>query len=120
MMYTTKRRINVRTIRNLRDNEGLTLRNGKIVQYKTGWQVGLYGGECTTPEEVSAFLHCPLGRTGNIGIWYSNGIYYIDVSVRVATKAEAIALGQKMNQQSIYGWAPRNAGQLVWLIEGAE
>lgn len=120
MMYPTEKRVNVRTIRKLQDNEGLTLRNGKIVVYKTGWQVGLYGVECTTPEEVSAFLHSPIGRTGNIGVWRSNGIYYIDVSVRVATKAEAIALGQRMNQQSIYGWAHRNAGQLVWLIEGAE
>ena len=37
MKYTTNRRINVRTIRKLTDNQGITLRNGKEVQYKTGW-----------------------------------------------------------------------------------
>ena len=114
MKYITNRRINVRTIRNIADNGGLTLRNGKIIEYKTGWQVGLYGGKCTTPEEVSEFIHCPLGRTGNIGIWFSNGIYYIDISKRIATKHEALLLGKAMNQQSIYGWKPRKAGQLVW------
>ena len=31
MKYITNRRINVRTIKNLANNEGLTLRNGKIV-----------------------------------------------------------------------------------------
>ena len=41
MTYTTNRRINVRTIRNIAENGGLTLRNGKIVEYKTGWQVGI-------------------------------------------------------------------------------
>ena len=115
MKYLTNRRINVRTIRKIEDNGGLTLRNGKIVEYKTGWQVGIYGYEVKTPEEVSAMLHTPMGRKGNIGIWYSGGIYYIDVSVRITTKKDAIALGQLRNQQSIYGWCPRKAGQLEWL-----
>ena len=32
MKYVTNRRINVRTIRNIADNQCLTLRNGKIVK----------------------------------------------------------------------------------------
>lgn len=114
MKYITNRRINVATIRNLANNEGLTLRNGKIVQYKTGWQVGIIGLECKTAEEVSELLHKGLCRTGNIGIWYSEGIYYVDVCRRIATKKAALQVGKTMNQQSIYGWRPRKAGQLVW------
>ena len=114
MKYITNRRINVRTIRNLTDNEGLTLRNGKIVEYKTGWQVGIQGIECHTPEEVSILLHKGMGRKGNIGIWFSNGIYYVDISKRITTKQNALAIGKLMNQQSIYGWRPRKKGQLVW------
>ena len=114
MKYTTNRRINVRTIRNIPNEGGLTLRNGKIVEYKTGWQVGLQGITCTTPEEVSKVLHSLLGRKGNIGIWLSEGIYYIDISKRITTKQDAIAMGKLMNQQSIYGWRPRQKGQLVW------
>lgn len=114
MKYITNHRINVRTIRNLQDNEGLTLRNGKIVEYKTGWQVGIQGVECHTPEEVSILLHKGLGRKGNIGIWLSNGIYYVDISKRITTKQNALKVGKLMNQQSIYGWAPRKKGQLVW------
>lgn len=114
MKYATNRRINVRTIRNLENNQGLTLRNGKIVECKTGWQVGITGITCCTPEEVSALLHHGLGRHGNVGIWFSEGIYYIDVSKRISTKKEALAVGKVMNQQSIYGWRPRKRGQLVW------
>ena len=114
MKYTTNRRINVRTIRKLTDNQGITLRNGKEVQYKTGWQVGIKGIEVQTAEEGSRLLHSDLGRKGNIGIWYSSGIYYIDVSKRITTKKDALTIGKLMNQQSIYGWAPRKAGQLVW------
>ncbi len=117
MKYTTNRRINVRTIKNLADNEGLTLRNGKIVEYKTGWQVGIQGVECKTPEAVSELLHKGIGRKGNIGIWFSNGIYYVDISKRIATKQNALTIGKLMNQQSIFGWRPRKAGQLVWCAE---
>ncbi len=114
MKYTTNRRINVRTIRNIEDEGGLTLRNGKIVEYKTGWQVGIRGIECHTPEEVSILLHKGLGRKGNIGIWFSGGIYYIDISKHITTKQDALKIGKLMNQQSIYGWRPRKKGQLVW------
>jgi hypothetical protein len=114
MKYTTNRRINVRTIRNIQEDEGLTLRNGKIVEYKTGWQVGITGVTCRTPEEASALLHSGLGRKGNIGIWLSDGIYYIDVSKRITTKKDALQVGKVMNQQSIFGWRPRKNGQLVW------
>ena len=117
MKYTTNRRINVRTIKNLADNEGLTLRNGKIVEYKTGWQVGIQGVECKTPEAVSELLHNGIGRKGNIGIWFSNGIYYVDISKRITTKQNALTVGKLMNQQSIYSWRPRKGGQLVWCAE---
>ena len=117
MKYITNRRINVRTIRNIENEGGLTLRNGKIVEYKTGWQVGITGITCKTPEEVTELLHKGVGRKGNIGIWYSNGIYYIDISKRITTKQDALKVGKIMNQQSIYGWRPRKAGQLVWCVE---
>ena len=113
MKYITNRRINVRTIRNIAEDGGLTLRNGKIVEYKTGLQVGITGITCKTPEEVSALLHSGLGRHGNIGIWLHEGIYYIDISKRISTKKEALAVGKVMNQDSIYGWRPRKKGQLV-------
>lgn len=103
MKYITNRRINVRTVRNIKNNEGLTLRNGKIVEYKTGWQVGITGIEAKTAEEVSRILHSEMGRKGNLGIWFSEGIYYIDISKRITTKQDALKVGKIMNQQSIYG-----------------
>lgn len=37
--------INIRTIRKLSNNDGLTLKKGKIITYKTGWQVATEGIE---------------------------------------------------------------------------
>ena len=42
--------INVRTIKKLKENDGLTLRNGKPITYRTGWQVATEGIETTNPD----------------------------------------------------------------------
>ena len=42
---------------------------------------------------------------GNCGIWFSNGIYYIDKSHRVNTKKLALQIGRECNQISILKWA---------------
>lgn len=93
--------INIRTIRKLKENDGLTLKAGHIVVHKTGWQVADYGYELTTAEDAMA---CIRKLNGNCGVWYSCGIYYIDHSFRVNTKAEAIELGRKYHQISVLRW----------------
>jgi hypothetical protein len=93
--------INVRTIRKLQENDGLTLKAGRVITYKSGWQVADYGYELRTAEEAIA---CVRQLKGDCGIWYSGGIYYIDHSIRVNTKAEALRIGREHNQISILRW----------------
>ena len=93
--------INVRTIRKLQENDGLTLKAGCIVVYKTGWQVADHGYELRTAEEAMA---CVRKLGGDCGIWYSGGIYYVDHSFRINTKTEALEIGRLYNQISIWGW----------------
>ena len=97
--------INIRTIRKLKDNDGLTLKNGRLVQYKTGYQVATDGVECTTAEEC---IKAVKKYGGNCGVWFSNGIYYIDKSHRESTKKKALELGRACNQISILGWKNMN------------
>lgn len=42
--------INIRTIKKLADGDGLTLKNGKIKRYKSGYQVATNGVEVISPE----------------------------------------------------------------------
>ena len=44
--------INIRSIRKLAENDGLTLRAGKKITYKTGYQVATEGVECATAREA--------------------------------------------------------------------
>lgn len=94
--------INIRSIKKLINNDGLTLKNGKKIIYKSGWQVATEGIECKTAEEA---IKAVKAYKGDCGIWYADGIYYIDKSHRVNTKAEALKIGRACNQISILKWS---------------
>lgn len=92
----------------LENDGGYTFKNGKAIQFKTGYQVADYGLEVSTVElAVEAIAR----MGGNCGVWYSGGVYYIDHSFRVATKKQALELGRKYNQQSVLCWRTM---ELVW------
>ena len=93
--------INIRTIRKLTNNDGLTLKAGKIITYKSGWQVADHGVAVATAEEA---IKAVRQMDGKCGVWLENGIYYIDHSFRVSTKREAMEIGREHNQISILCW----------------
>lgn len=97
--------INIRTIRKLNNNDGITLKSGKVIEYKTGWQVAIYGVEVKTAREA---IKAVKAYGGNCGVWFADGIYYIDKSFRVDTKKEALRIGREHNQISIFGWSRKN------------
>lgn len=101
--------INIRSIRKLTDGDGLTLKAGKIIRYKTGWQVADAGVECYNPQDC---INAVRTYKGNCGVWLENGIYYVDHSFRVNTKKEGLRMGKECNQISIYGW---KTGKLAYV-----
>ena len=93
--------INIRTILKLKENDGLTLKKGKLITYKTGYQVATEGIETTSPREA---INAVKAYNGDCGVWFSEGIYYIDKSHRVNTKREALEVGRECNQISVLCW----------------
>ena len=93
--------INIRSILKLTENDGMTLKNGNKITYKSGWQVATEGVECKTAREA---INAVKAYNGNCGVWYSEGIYYVDKSKRVSTKREAMEIGRACNQISILKW----------------
>lgn len=94
--------INIRSIIKLTNNDGLTLKKGKKITYKSGYQVATEGIATTDPREA---INAVKAYGGNCGIWFENGIYYIDLSRRVNTKREALEIGRACNQISVLKWA---------------
>lgn len=94
--------INIRTLKKLANNDGLTLKNGKLITYKSGYQVATEGLETKDINEAMQMIR---NYNGNCGVWFSEGIYYIDKSHRVSTKKEALEIGRRCNQISVLKWA---------------
>lgn len=94
--------INIRTLKRIKDGGGLTLKNGKSITYKTGWQVATEG--CTTTD-INKVRDLIKEYAGNCGLWLENGIWYIDKSKRVNTKKEAMKIGRECNQISVLKWS---------------
>ena len=93
--------INIRSINKLANNDGLTLKHGKRIVYKSGWQVATEGVECRTARDA---INAVKAYGGNCGVWLSDGVYYIDKSHRVNTKREAMEIGRACNQISVLRW----------------
>lgn len=93
--------INIRTIRGLKENDGLTLKKGVRIVYKSGYQVATEGIETRDPREA---INAVKAYGGDCGVWFSAGIYYIDKSHRVNTKREALEVGRACNQISVLRW----------------
>ena len=94
--------INIRTLKKLTNNDGLTLKKGKPITYKTGWQVATEGLKTTDMHEAMRMIKA---YGGNCGVWFSEGVWYIDKSHRVNTKREAMEIGRACNQISILKWS---------------
>ena len=93
--------INIKTLKGLANNDGLTLKRGQRITYKSGWQVATEGKETTDAREAMNYIK---QYNGDCGVWYSDGIYYIDKSHRVSTKREAMRVGRECQQISILNW----------------
>lgn len=93
--------INIRSLRKLKNDDGLTLKRGKPVRYKSGYQVATEGTQTTDMREAMRLIK---SMDGNAGVWFSGGIWYIDRSHRVNTKREALEVGRACNQISVLRW----------------
>ncbi|MDV3428247.1 MAG: hypothetical protein LIR50_14715 [Bacillota bacterium] len=94
-------RITVEAIKALKNNDGLTLKKFASISYKSGWQVATEGVETKSADEAMKAIE---SYNGDCGLWYSNGVYYVDKSHRVATKREAMEVGRACNQISVLNW----------------
>ena len=94
--------IHIRSIKNLKNNDGLNLKNGKKITYKSGWQLATEGIETKSAREA---IEAVKAYNGNCGVWFADGVYYVDKSKRVNTKTEAMKIGRECNQISILKWS---------------
>ena len=102
------------TINSIIRNGGATINNrGERVVLKSGYQVSKCDLLIIPVEELTKFtvkeLLTKLAARGEyLGLWIDNGFVYVDISCRVATKRDAMAMGKELNQISILRWEDMN------------
>lgn len=103
---------NIKELKQIVNDGGATLRrDGYAVTYADGYQVSkqdCYIIDITATEELANAVNtvlAMLNRGEYCGIWVNEGKAYIDISIRIADKVEALNMGRELNQISIYDWA---------------
>ena len=89
----------------LANNGGFTIKKYNIVAYKTGWQVATSGIETKDIEVAKQAIE---SYNGSCGVWFADGIYYVDKCQRVDTKKKAMEIGRMHAQISVFGWKRGN------------
>ena len=91
-----------------------TLKNGGYtdIQYKNGYMVSLYGLEKKVPigeaysqktmKVLRQYRKIAKKYNGSLGLWIEKGTLFIDISINIINKAEAIKFGINNKQLAIY------------------
>jgi len=90
----------------IKESNGATIKNGKIVNYKTGYQVAINSKEKTFKRLGNALRHIEKNELKSVGLWCDSGVWYLDTNtVRITTKKEALQKAQENKQIGIWDWS---------------
>ena len=104
-------------IKTLLNNGGASLKGGRPKNLKSGFMVSLCGFEiCVKSTHYKRIIKAIKKQQQTIdnmkqaynknayyvGLWVDNGICYIDISIRVSNKKQALIMGLLNNQLAIY------------------
>jgi hypothetical protein len=98
------------SIQEIISNGGATINyKGDAVAMVSGYQVskkdlGRVAVQDFTQKMIDDVIAYGLKRGEYCGIWVDSGFVYVDISVRIATKQEAMSKGKQLNQLSILRW----------------
>ena len=98
-------------LKTILQNNGATINNkGKMVTLKSGYQISkqdvlICDAETLTEAMLLDILATGLKRGEYCGVWIDDGKAYVDISIRVATKREALTMGKQLHQLTVLQWA---------------
>lgn len=98
------------SIQDIINNGGATINyKGESVKMVSGYQVskrdlGRIIISDFTQNIIDKVISYGLKRGEYCGIWIDNGFVYVDISIRIATKAKAMSMGKELKQLSILRW----------------
>ena len=91
-------------------NNGATInKKGQITALKSGYQISVC--DCLkipvaslNDKIIAKIIDKGLKRGQYAGFWIENGFVYGDISIRIATKKQALAKGNELKQIAVWDW----------------
>lgn len=103
--------MNKKTLVQIIKNGGATLdRNEKTKNYKTGYQVSRKDCYTLKLNNINKILtaitdtQTQLQTNEFLGLWIDGGKIYIDISVKINNRFDAVIIGERLQQKSIFDW----------------
>ena len=98
-------------------NEGVTLNaNGERFASNNGFMVSLYGMEYKTEDKEEArqkikdYINYIQDRQGLfVGVWLEQGCFYVDISIHIIDKGDALEVAKKNKQIAIFDLKNNNS-----------
>jgi len=91
-----------KTLNEIKDQGGLTLKGYKSKTYKSGYQVATEGVKKYTINDVLLAID---EYKGDCGIWLDKGTWYVDKSHKENSLQKALKVGKAHDQISILKWS---------------
>jgi uncharacterized protein YecA (UPF0149 family) len=86
-------------------NGGATVKKGKMVSYKRGYQVAVNSVEKKFEALNEAMDYFKNQKLDSIGLWLDGGVWYMDTNTkRFTTKREALKIAKENKQLAIWDW----------------
>ena len=86
-------------------NGGATIKRGKIVSYKKGFQVAVNSTEQKFQALSEAIDYLKAQKLESVGLWLDKGIWYMDTNTkRFTSKRKALKVAQQSQQLAIWDW----------------
>lgn len=86
----------------MREDDGMTLKGGKVITYDAGFQIAKNGYVCSSLEEAASYIE---EMNGDCGVWYHGGDYYVDYSYYFNFSEKICKeIAKRWKQLSVFDW----------------
>lgn len=91
-----------KTIESIIKNNGGNLKNWNPVNYSSGYMVAIKKGAIIEVNDIKAIIEFVDSVNGSCGLWVNAGYMYIDISINIESKEEALKLASELKELAIF------------------
>ena len=91
-----------RILKDIINAGGGNLKNWKKINYSSGYMVAIQKGSIIDINDINKIIKFIDSVNGSCGLWVNAGDMYIDISINIESKKEAIAIAIEKNELAIF------------------